>query len=38
MTGLTEVETLETKSVMMAVMGLVAMLVTLLASRLVPLV
>jgi GntP family gluconate:H+ symporter len=38
MSGLTEVETLETKSVMMAVMGLTAMAVTLLASRLVPLV
>jgi GntP family gluconate:H+ symporter len=38
MTGLTEVETLETKSVMMAVMGLTAMAVTLLASRLFPLV
>jgi GntP family gluconate:H+ symporter len=38
MTGLTEVETLETKSVMMAVMGFAAMIVTVLASRLVPLV
>jgi GntP family gluconate:H+ symporter len=38
MTGLTEVETLETKSVMMALMGLTAMVVTLLASHLVPLV
>lgn len=38
MSGLTEVETLETKSVMMAVMGLAALGVTLLASHLVPLV
>jgi GntP family gluconate:H+ symporter len=38
MSGLTEVETLQTKSVMMAVMGLTAMAVTLLASRLAPLV
>jgi H+/gluconate symporter-like permease len=37
MTGLSEVETLKTKSVMMAVMGIAAMAVTLLASRLVPL-
>jgi len=38
MTGLSEIETLQTKSVMLAVMGAVAMLVTLLASRLLPLV
>ena len=38
MTGLTEVETLETKSVMLAVMGLAAMVVIVLGSRLVPLV
>lgn len=38
MTGLTEVETLKTKAVMMAVMGLSAMAATLLLSRLVPLV
>jgi len=37
MTGLTEVETLKTKSVMMAVLGLSAMAITLLASRLLPL-
>jgi len=38
MTGLTEVETLETKSVMMAVLGFSAMAITLLASWLLPLV
>lgn len=38
MTGLTEVETLKTKSVMMAVLGFTAMAITLLASRLLPLV
>lgn len=38
MTGLTEVETLKTKSVMMAVLGFSAMAITLLASRLLPLV
>lgn len=38
MTGLTEMETLQTKAVMMAVMGTVAMLATLLLSRLLPLV
>lgn len=38
MSGLTEVETLETKSVMMAVMGLAAMAATVLATLLVPLV
>jgi len=36
MSGLTEVETLKTKSVMMAVLGFTAMAVTLLASRLLP--
>jgi GntP family gluconate:H+ symporter len=38
MTGLSELETLETKAVMMAVMGCAAMLTTLLLSRLLPLV
>jgi H+/gluconate symporter-like permease len=38
MTGLTEMETLKTKAVMMAVMGSVAMLTTLVLSRLLPLV
>ena len=38
MTGLTEMETLKTKAVMMAVMGSVAMLATLVLSRLLPLV
>jgi len=38
MTGLTEVETLETKSVMLAVMGFAAMVVIVLGSWLVPLV
>lgn len=38
MTGLTEVETLKTRSVMMAVLGFTAMAITLLASRLLPLV
>lgn len=37
MTGLTEVESLKTKSVLMAVLGLTAIAVTVLASRLVPL-
>jgi gluconate:H+ symporter, GntP family len=37
MTGLTEVETLKTKSVMMAVLGFSAMTITLLMSRLLPL-
>lgn len=38
MTGLSELETLKTKAAMMAVMGSAAMLVTLVLSRLLPLV
>jgi GntP family gluconate:H+ symporter len=38
MTGLSEIETLKTKAVMMAVMGCAAMLVTLVLSQVLPLV